>query len=217
MVSPTSSFTRSLAYNLLLTIACEAYPLRGVRSLWSPGALGCSPQSLPCWSLQCPHCQTSAHLQFEHFLLFQLHPSLLLLCPLGLGLSLLQLLGLCFQPQPSHPARGKKPRVSGAADEPSPPSPLLTHRSPCSRRFSSRFQAISSRCSVMASCALRSARTPARASCNFLRTSNLNSSLGEVGLQVSSHPPAPALPRGRRRALAPYTHLRARTVSRYCR
>lgn len=226
MVSLTSSFTLEvtvLACNLSLTIAWEALSVHAEqRSLLKTGHLppcAALPRASLAGSPIPTFLTTSAHLQFENFLLFQLHPSLLLLGPLGLDLSLPQLLGLCFELQPSYPAREKEPRMSGAAGEPSPahPASRLSHRSSCSLRFSSRFQAISSWCSLMASCALRSARTPARASCNFPRTSNVNSRLGEDGLQVSTHPPAPALPRGRRRPPALYTHLRARTVSRYCR
>ena len=47
----------------------------------------------------------------------------------------------------------------------------LAIRSSCSRWFSAWFQAISSRGSAASCSALRSARTPARASCAFLRTS----------------------------------------------
>lgn len=50
---------------------------------------------------------TPAHLQLEHFLLFQLHPGLLLPGPLGLLLGLSLLLVPCFQLQPSYP---EKPR-----------------------------------------------------------------------------------------------------------
>ena len=53
----------------------------------------------------------------------------------------------------------------------------LAIRSSCSRWFSAWFQAISSRGSAASCSALRSARTPARASCAFLRTSVTNSCL----------------------------------------
>lgn len=63
---------------------------------------------------------TLAHLQLEHFLFFQLHPSLFFPGPLGLVLGLSQLLVPCFQLQPSYPERGERPRVRGPAAKPGP-------------------------------------------------------------------------------------------------
>lgn len=130
----------------------------------------------------------ATHLQLQHFLLLELHPGLSLsgLPGLLLGLQLLLLPRLLLQPR--YPGRSKRPRLSGLGSRgptrwpgPAPPRPSRpSHRSSCSRWFSARFQAISSRCSVASSSALRSARTPARASCIFLRTSDTNCSLSET-------------------------------------
>lgn len=194
--------------------ACQARSLHSspksspaLSRLPSPFARSRCPTSLhpgPCRPPAPPR-GDATHLQLQHFLLLELHPGLSLSGLTGLLLGLQLLLLPRLLPQPRYPGRSKRPRLSGLGSRgphrgprPAPPRPpaRLSHRSSCSRWFSARFQAISSRCSVASSSALRSARTPARASCIFLRTSDTNCSLAETRPRSapSARPPAPTLP-----------------------